>query len=409
MTEKKILLIFAGSLFPTVMASQDRNYKMIIRLASDHRVEFAAVVRSRAEVDLSRNILQPKGIRFHSIRALNFGGKTLANKLRAARWYANHLLSGYSSRYYYWGHRSIIQQLREIVLSGNYDVVQVSGWYCGDVFGHVPTGIVKAIDTHDVLFEKKEKVYLAEHGHRIPFFKKRELARDQAEEIRITRLADIVISLSEHDKRTFEALAPRSRHILIPSGQDIDYYKDYPRPDEPADPEVVFYGCLSSPENVLALSRLYRRILPLIREKIPSTRLLVLGSGPPAEVVKWAEDGRTRVTGFVDDVRPYLARSSILILPLDIAGGFRSRTVEAMAMGVPVVGTSNALESLAFEQGREGIIADDDRTLAEKSIELLQSAGLRKSIGEAGRRFVEEKYSIEATYGQLSKFYSDFS
>jgi glycosyltransferase involved in cell wall biosynthesis len=405
MAAKKILAISAGSLFPTVMASQDRILKMIVRLARDHSVEMASIVRTSSEIDLSRKNLKPYDIRFHPVRALNFNRTRLAKKILGAQWYAHYLLFGLSSRYYYWGHRIIIRQLREIIRSGHYDIVQVSGWHSGDVFGQVPEGIYSAIDTNDVLFEKKEKEYSARFGNRIPFFKRRELSRDRAEEIRIARMADIVISISEHDKQIFETLAPQSRHILVPTGQDIDFYKNYPRPEEPGDLMVVFYGFLNNPENTLALLRLYQRILPLIRERIPGVRLLVLGASPPPEIVKWVEDGRTQVTGFVDDVRPYLARASVMILPLEIAGGFRSRVVEAMAMGIPVLGTSNALQSLGFREGREGYIAEDDRALAEKSTELLKNAALRRTVGEAGRRFVEERYGIEATYGGLSEYY----
>ena len=382
---------------------------MIARLALDHEVEFASQIRTTQEIGLSKEKLEPLGVRFRAVRALNYRKTRLARKILGVRWYVHYLLFGQSSRYFYWGHRVIIRQLRDIIHIDNYDIIHVSGWYCGDIFSHVSDGKIKVIDTIDVLFEKKEKEYLARFGKRLPFFRSRELHRDRAEELRITRLADVVISISDHDKKVFETLVPQSQHILIPMGQDIDFYKNYPRPVESYDPEVVFYGSLSSPQNVLALCRLYRKIFPLIKEKVPRVRLLVLGASPPVEVVKWAQDGHTRITGFVDDVRPYLARASVMVLPMEIAGGFRSRTVEAMAMGIPIVGTSNALECLGLVQGREGIIAEDDRALAEKSVELLQNHELRKTIGEAGRRLVERKYSIEATYGRLSEYYGTLS
>ena len=170
MAAKKILAIFAGSLFPTVMASQDRVLKMIIRLARDHKVDLASIVRTSHEIDLSRKNLKSHGICFHPVRALNFNRTRLGKKILGAQWYAHCLLFGLSSRYYYWGHRSIIRQLREIIRSGHYDIVQISGWYSGDILSQVPEGIYSAIDTHDVLFEKKEKEYLARFGNGIPFF-----------------------------------------------------------------------------------------------------------------------------------------------------------------------------------------------------------------------------------------------
>ena len=134
---------------------------------------------------------------------------------------------------------------------------------------------------------------------------------------------------------------------------------------------------------------------------------MVVGSSPP-ESIKEIHNGRDIIiTGFVEDVRARLSTASIMILPLSLGGGFRSRVVDIMAMGIPVIGTHNALDSVELSHKVNGFIADSNEEIANYSTELLMNEELRNKISQNCLEFVSEKYSLENTYGKLSKFYMD--
>lgn len=391
------------------MASQDRVFKMVKRLAQDHQVDLTTIVKNSNELNLSKKKISKYINNFWPVISLNYNKNRISRKIIGFNWYLNYLLFGISSRHFYWGHKKIINQLNNIIILNNYNIVQVEGWYIGKILNSTASSTYKVIDTIDVLYEKKEREYRDIYGDNLPFFKRREVSKYKNSEIKITKSADIVISISKQDQDTFKGLAPKSEHVLIPCGQDISFHKNFSLKVEDKLPTILFYGSLGSKQNIDAFFRFFYKIFPQIKNIIPEVHLIVLGANPSKGIRRLNNNENIEVTGFVEDVRPFIARSSIKILPMDLAGGFRSRVVEVMAMGVPVLGTHNALDSIGFSNGIEGIIEDDDRLLAESAVELLTDSSLLKSMSKAAQVFAEKKYNIEATYGKLSKYYSALS
>ena len=111
------------------------------------------------------------------------------------------------------------------------------------------------------------------------------------------------------------------------------------------------------------------------------------------------------MTGFVEDVRPYIASAAVMVLPLDVAAGFRSRIVDVMAMGVPVIGTRHTLHSIDMESGVHGYISDSDEQLADQTIAVLKRPELREQLSDHCVRLASTRYTIDATFGALSRYY----
>ena len=225
-------------------------------------------------------------------------------------------------------------------------------------------------------------------------------------ELEHTGLNDLIISVSESDREYFKGVFPQKSHIKIPIGQDLSTYLDYNSfPDDGKN--ILFYGSMASTQNIKAFYRLFNDIFPEIKLKIPDAKLIVLGANPPDEIKKLHDGKNIRVLGYVEDIREWISKAKIMVLPMDIAGGFRTRVIEVMAMGVPVIGTHNALDSIEMTSGMHGYVTDSDDEMAERAIQLLNDPELRRHISEECRKFVAEKYTIEETYGKLSKYYMD--
>jgi glycosyltransferase involved in cell wall biosynthesis len=138
------------------------------------------------------------------------------------------------------------------------------------------------------------------------------------------------------------------------------------------------------PPNVDAVVWFAREILPLIRRSLPAARFYVVGSNPSPDVQKLARLDGVFVTGRVPDVRPYLAHATAAVAPMRIARGIQNKVLEAMAMARPVVLTSDALEGITAEPGREVILAETTEAFAGACCRLATTAE-GEAIGAAAR------------------------
>jgi glycosyltransferase involved in cell wall biosynthesis len=92
---------------------------------------------------------------------------------------------------------------------------------------------------------------------------------------------------------------------------------------------------------------------------------------------------------------------------LELAAGFRGRVIDLMAMGIPVIGTQNALDCIEMENGVNGYISDNDDEMAAMAIALLEDPDRRNRISRECQNFATKKYSLEVTYGKLANIYDE--
>lgn len=214
----------------------------------------------------------------------------------------------------------------------------------------------------------------------------------EAAERRYLRLADQVLAVSEADRDTFAHFLDPGKITVIPTGVDVDYF--YPIPVEETPNSLVFTGSMDWLPNEDAMLYFVDSILPLIKQQCPAVSLEVVGRKPSRKLQALAEREKTmRLTGWVEDIRPFVARSSICIVPLRIGGGTRLKIFEAMAMSKAIVSTSVGAEGLAVRAGENILLADTPIDFANSVVSLLRDSYERKRLGTSARALVQEKYS----------------
>ena len=144
-----------------------------------------------------------------------------------------------------------------------------------------------------------------------------------------------------------------------------------------------------------------RDILPRIRAARPGVHLTIVGRSPTPAVTKLAADAGVRVTGRVDDVRPYLAAATVSVVPLRIGGGTRLKIFEAMAMGTAVVSTRIGAEGLPIINGEHAWLADDPVEFADAVVTLLGDGSRRARLERSARQLVVERFDWSAVAGEL--------
>jgi polysaccharide biosynthesis protein PslH len=405
MKKKKILIIVAHtSLFPKTMANQDRIYNMIKCLARDHQVYVTSTYRNEHELAESKKYLESVCFQFFPLLAINPTDSQIRRKFHRVNSYLHYYLRGDPHLYYYSTRSKYLSALSEIIQRISPDIVQAEYWFASKCLGFLEKSVFKVIDTHDILFDKLKQTLKQKHGNVLPFFAARELARYEELELRHLKNADLLLSISPQDEQLLRKAGVKKDLLLIPSGQDVEHFYNQRR--VPKDDVILFYGSMGGRENIDGFFRLYHKIFPSIRAKNPNAKLIVVGANPPESITRLADGNTVRVTGFVDDVRPYLSEAKLMMIPLDVAAGFRSRVVDVMAMGIPVIGTHKALDCLEMENGTHGFIDDTDGVMATHAIKLLSDERLRLQMSESCIQLATNRYSNQATFGLLSDFYA---
>jgi sugar transferase (PEP-CTERM/EpsH1 system associated) len=203
-------------------------------------------------------------------------------------------------------------------------------------------------------------------------------------------------------KNEMSLLSDTSNIRVLPNGVDQEYFSPQGIPIEG---NIIFTGVMNYFPNSDAVLHFHRHIFPLIKKDVPSAQFIIAGMHPTAQIRAIA-DHDTIVTGFVPDIREYLSRAAVCVVPLRVAMGVQNKILEAMAMGLPVVATSVASRGINAAHGREILVADDPEGFATATIRLLQDQQLRASITKNARRFIAQHFSWERNLHQLDELIS---
>ena len=192
---------------------------------------------------------------------------------------------------------------------------------------------------------------------------------------------DAIVAVSAQDRTImeYEYGAPLVREI--PTGVDTDYF--CPSRSVEQDPyHLVFSGSMDWLPNDDAMKYFCREILPRIRASLPRVTLTIVGRNPfPGLEALSREHPFIRVTGRVEDVRSYIERASVYVIPLRIGGGTRLKVFEAMGMEKPIVSTSIGVEGLPVVDGKDVLIADEPQAFADAVLRLLRDRPFARQIG----------------------------
>ncbi|MFA5156292.1 MAG: glycosyltransferase [Candidatus Omnitrophota bacterium] len=208
------------------------------------------------------------------------------------------------------------------------------------------------------------------------------------------------IACSDVDKKAIEAVVGEERVITVNNGVDLQYFSPGSYPVEAN--TLVYTGQIGWYPNEDGLVYFSEQILPVVKKIVPEVKLWIVGDRPSARIKSLAQrDNNILVTGFVDDVREFMGKASVYIVPLRIGSGTRLKILEAMSMRKAIVTTSVGCEGLEVKDAEHLLIRDNPKDFAQAVIELLQDEGLRLKLGENGRRLVEEKYDWKVVFKSL--------
>jgi len=233
-------------------------------------------------------------------------------------------------------------------------------------------------------------------------------ARHLAEyEQNIARIFDHVLVVSEQEKMVFPGGSDWPNLDAMSNGVDLDYFTPV-QPVTPSmtRPTLVFTGAMDYLANIDGIKWFVESVFPQVQAAVPDVELLIVGSKPTREIRRLGGIRGVVVTGFVEDVREYLARASVCIVPLRVARGIQNKVLEAMAMGKAVICTPQALEGIRASPNREVIVAESADAFAAETIRLLGDQTRARQLGVAARLCVEKEYAWDRNLSLLDRILS---
>ena len=402
MTSKKIIIVNGGPLYPLRGMYQVRVVNQIKTLSKHHKVSFIFIYNKENEKNETVDNL--KSYCQKIIPVQTFSQTTFFRALRKIVLKPVFKYTGFPSEYYTLSNTFTARRLAKEVDRLGGDVVITHYWQSAGFFTFLKGNYIRCIDTHYAVEENINLYKSGKYNHLNNKYLGKQLNWEKKLQDRYFHLSRLLIVNSSIQKKLIHEKFPDKDIIVVTNGQDLTkFFQFNGEAAELPKNNILFYGALSNQFNNKALKRIVKNIFPPLKKEIPDLHLIALGSNPPEWLQKESKTQDIVVTGFVDDIRPYLKASIVSLIPLDSGAGFRGRTIELMAMGVPVIGTHNALDSIEMENGLHGYIEDSDEKIIEKTLKLLQDFNEREKMANNAIQFVKENYSLEATFGKLSK------
>jgi glycosyltransferase involved in cell wall biosynthesis len=283
-----------------------------------------------------------------------------------------------------------------------FDVIVLSRYYVAEkhiaaVRKHAPQALV-ALDTHDLHYLRLRR--LAELEPSAAHTRAAEEA--YAKEMAIMQACDVTLVVSPVEQ---DLLAKEQPGLDVRVFTNIHEVADRV-PPHAGRSGMMFVGGYRHPPNIDAVLWYAKEVLPLVKQRLPGIKTYIIGSNAPAEITDLADEA-LEIVGFVPDMTPYLESVRVSISPLRYGAGVKGKINQAMAHGLPVVGTSPSVEGMFLRDGVEVLVADTPEEFASAIERLHNDAELWDRLSQASLDNVRTYFSAEAAWQVIDGMMAD--
>lgn len=255
-------------------------------------------------------------------------------------------------------------------------------------------GAYTIVDSVDVHFARLETQY------NLGEISKAKVLKTKKRELRMYRMADVVIAVSKEDANLLSL--HEVRHVFtIPN--IVHTVSRIPGERKPI---VIFIGSYLWYPNPDGVKWFAQEIWPLVHATVPQAEFLIIGSDPTKDVMRLGEQPGIKVVGYVPETKPYLDMAAVSVAPLRMGGGMKGKVNEAMAHGIPVVATTIGAQGFEVENGKQMYITDNPSEFSSFVISLLQNNELQREIGLAGQQLNAAICSKDAVMRTMKELYN---
>lgn len=381
----RILWVKIGGLWPNNTGGRLRSFHMLNELSRRHRVT-VLTTHAPGESEEALRAQLPMAERVISVPHT----PAKWHSARFARALATGWLTGQPVDMVRCTVPKVRDTARELLDSGAFDLC-IADFLCAvpnvPMDGPVPVVLFEH-NAEYVIWERLAAIEQRWLHKRLLSVEAKRMRRYEAE---ACRKAALTVAVSAVDRTTLSTISPQADIHEIATGVDVDYFAPTGVAEIPE--HIVFTGSMDWQPNEDAILWFIDAILPAIRRRAPQVSLTVVGRNPSRRLIRAAREADVGVTGTVEDVRPYVAKAAVYVVPLRIGGGTRLKICEALAMGKAVVSTTVGAEGLPLIPGRHYVVADQPERFADEVVALMRDPARRAELGAAGRKLMLERHA----------------
>lgn len=378
----RVLAVFHTLAYPPQSGVLKRNYHLLEELCRRHEVTLLSLGSAADEEGIRRRL----GDRCKRIVFVDGRRPRWVNLLKRIE------LAATRRSLLYHSHTAKLQRALDAAVAADRFDLLFLGAPVFDCY-RLPPGIPHVVDAHNVEYDMCRRAYVHEKNLLLRGYLWDQYRLLRRDELRACGAGAALTTTSARDQEVFRQDLPDQLIEVVPNGVDLDEFRPGTEPIQPR--SIVFCGLMNYPPNDQGMTWFLDEVFPLVAREVPGATVTVVGSGPSRALQRRASD-RVRVTGWVDDVRPHVARGEVYVVPLLVGGGTRLKALEAMAMAKPIVTTSVGCEGIDLRHEESALFADAPAAFAAAVVRLFRDDALRARLGQAALA------RAAATYGWRS-------
>jgi len=384
--------------YPPKGGVMQRSYNLIKEVAKKYKVYLIAINRKElvsSTDQLEKSVEELKKF-CHQVEVVNLSVNKFVTALKSlfsAKPYTANWLNFPEVRY----------AIRKFIKRYKFDLIHFDSIDLGEYINEVGN-FPKVLNHHNIESQMMFRRFIKEKNilKKIYFFQ--EAIKLKNYEKKICLKFDYNLTVSELDKKRLFKICPDIKIEVIPNGVDIEYFKPKNNKFEPK--TLIFAGGMSWYPNRDAMLFFCKEIWPLLKKRWPDVKMTIIGRNPPKYISNLAQqDPNLTVTGFVDDVRPYLKNTHVYVCPIRDGGGTKLKILDALAMGKPIVAHPIAVEGIDVEVEKHILLAKKPSEFVQQIERLLDDIGLCHSLSKQGRELVVKKYNFKKIGKKLANLY----
>ena len=308
--------------------------------------------------------------------------------------------------------------INKLVFEGNFQFIHADqltmaqfAVRCASVFPYKKLKVI--FDAHNAVWTIIEQMQEKAHWFLKPVLSI-EMKRVKRYEGELLKKVDRVLAVTDVDRGGLEEalnftnvkkedrVAPIT---IIPIAVDTQQLQPIKR--KPTSKNIVTLGTLHYPPNADGIRWFLNGVFPLIQKRVPEATLTIIGKNPPRDFLDAAAryPEAIKVTGYVQELAPYLEQSALMVVPVRAGGGMRVRILEAFAYAMPVVTTTIGLEGINAELGKDVLVADTETDFANHVSGLLENVSLQEKLSVNGRKLAMTKYDWQVVLSAMKLIY----
>lgn len=393
----RVLVLTAKTIWPLLGGAEIRNFSLLKETSKHHEVFLLSFLLGRNDRE-HLGSLEPYCQRIEGIDLIRPPASRVARAMRSVLGGRRPFIIDEYRR------REMADAVRRMVREEKIDVIHAHFLHVAQ-YADCKGSAAFVYDAHNVEHVLWRRFARIQKDPLMRAFARIQLPKFVREQQRVAALSEKIVTLSDADRDEFHRIAPECDVTTVPNGADIDYFRPLPEIAEEPDTVVYFANFGWPPQDDAALF-FHNEILPRVRREIPGTRLILAGKTPPPAIRALASDD-VIVTGLVPDIREYVQRAAVVVLPLRVGAGTKHRVFQTLAMEKALVTTSVGAEGIALEHGKTAMITDDPAEFAALTVRLLRDTALRGQLGRAGRELVVDHYDWRANYRKLDQVFQE--